>query len=379
MDQNKRRTKTQFDESVWEEDRPFEYWFASLIGISHRKKKKLRECYHLAKDIYYIEETELERMAFLTEEDRKRLKLAKKMTTFEADYEKMKMQGMWMCIYNEETYPEKLKMITDHPYALFGKGKLPEGNGMSAAIVGARNCTKYGEKYAGTFANALADAGVEVISGLARGIDGAAQRGALIANGKTYAVLGCGVDICYPRENIGLYMDILEHGGGILSELPPGTQPMAYNFPRRNRIISGLSDCVLVIEAKEKSGSLITADMALDQGRDVWALPGPIYSELSKGCNLLIHQGAGILISPEMLLEDLHLSSQLTGKKQEKKKMLEREENMVYSSVGLYPKSVDQLIQDVQLSAPEVIRVLTGLEIKGYIQQISKNYYIRCE
>lgn len=134
-------------------------------------------------------------------------------------------------------------------------------------------------------------------------------------------------------------MDILDHGGGILSELPPGMKPMAYNFPRRNRIISGLADCVLVMEAKEKSGSLITADMALEQGRDVWALPGPIYSELSKGCNLLIRQGAGILISPEMLLEDLHLPSPASGKKKENKKCLKEKKIWCIVHLVFIPKA----------------------------------------
>ena len=126
------------------------------------------------------------------------------------------------------------------------------------------------------------------------------------AGGKSYAVLGSGVDVCYPRDHIGLYMDIIEHGGGILSEFPPGTPPLAMNFPMRNRIISGLSDAVLVMEARVRSGSLITADMALEQGKDVYALPGPLDSPLSAGCNHLIQQGAGILLNPKNLLEKVN-------------------------------------------------------------------------
>lgn len=360
------------------EERAYEYWLAVIHGISDRKKQKLREYMKSAKEVYYIEETQLKELDFLTDENKNALRAAKKDTSFEKEWEKWKKQGIWMTLYFEDEYPKRLSVIADKPYAVFGKGNMPEEKRTSVAIVGARNCTGYGEMYAGKFAEALAEGGAQIISGLARGIDGAGQRGALNGKGKTYAVLGSGVDVCYPREHIGLYMDILDNGGGILSELPPGTKPLSFHFPRRNRIISGLSDCVLVMEAKEKSGSLITADMALEQGKDVWALPGPLSSELSKGCNLLIRQGAGILISPEMLLEDLDLNRiKFFENQKETKKMLETKENMVYSSVGLYPKNVGQLIEETHLSASEIISCLAGLEIKGYIKEISKNYYIK--
>ena len=163
--------------------------------------------------------------------------------------------------------------------------------------MGARSCTPYGEKYALEYGKKLAECGIQVISGLARGVDGIGQRGALLGGGKTFAVLGSGVDVCYPKNHMGLYLDILEQEGGILSELPPGTPPLPQHFPRRNRIISALSDIVLVMEARERSGSLITADLALEQGKDVYALPGPVNSSLSQGCNRLIFQGAGILLS----------------------------------------------------------------------------------
>ena len=219
---------------------------------------------------------------------------------------------------------------------------------------------------------------MDVISGLARGIDGYAHRGALQAGGKTFAVLAGGVDICYPREHIGLYMDILERGGGILSEQPPGTRPLAYYFPCRNRIISGLSDVVLVMEAEEKSGSLITADLALEQGKDVFALPGNLDSPLSKGCNRLIFQGAGILLGTEELCENLCIFRKNNTKKEHKKEiMLENAESLVYNRLGFAPKSLEELAGITKLSVPELTVVLVSLELKGLIKEIAKHHYVK--
>lgn len=382
--QEQKKRAVQSEETANAKEEWYEFWLASICGISDAKKRKLREYMKSAKEAYYIEETELKQMLFLTEADKHTIIQAKKNEDLKRQWEHMKSQGIHMVLYCDDSYPKRLKEITDTPYAVYYKGELPRENQISVAMVGARNCTKYGETCAIRFAQRLAECGVQIISGLARGIDGSSQRGALMGNGKTFAVLGCGVDICYPREHIGLYMDILEHGGGILSELPPGSRPFPFHFPRRNRIISGLSDRVLVMEAKEKSGSLITADAALEQGKDVWALPGPIDSELSKGCNRLISQGAGILTSPENLLEDLKIPAvDFCGNQRENhretKKMLETDENMVYSSVGLYPKSVEELLKETKLPAAELVGLLAALEIKGYIQEISKNYYIKAE
>ena len=223
----------------------------------------------------------------------------------------------------------------------------------------------------------MASEGIQIISGMARGIDGAGQRGALNAGGATYGVLGCGVDICYPRENIGLYMDI-QQKGGIISEQIPGQPPLPAYFPERNRIISGLADVVLVIEAKEKSGSLITADMALEQGKDVYALPGPVTSSMSQGCHRLIRQGAGILISPEDLLIELGINIVNQGQIIDKnEKVLESTENMVYSCLGLFPKGMSQLLEETGLNVQELLEQLITLEMKGYVKEISKNYYVK--
>ena len=289
----------------------------------------------------------------------------------------MAEQGISFIPYFAAEYPRRLKDIPSPPYALYVKGRLPKEKGRCVAVVGARRCTPYGEEMALQYGKALSRAGVQVISGMARGIDGAGQRGALNGGGRTYGVLGCGVDICYPRENFGLYMDTMKEGG-LISEQVPGTKPLPGYFPARNRIISALSDAVLVIEARERSGSLITADMALEQGKDVYALPGPVTSPLSTGCHRLIQQGAGILISPEDLLDEMNIHGkgdlQIINKNE---KMLETTENLVYSCLGFIPKGVDCLVKETGLSAREVLEKLITLELQGVAKEISKNYYIR--
>ena len=194
------------------------------------------------------------------------------------------------------------------------------------------------------------------------------HRGALLAGGRTYAVLGCGVNIVYPPENWELYEQIAKHGG-ILSEYPPDMAPQPGFFPMRNRIISALSDVVIIIEAKEKSGSLITADYALDQGKDVFALPGSIYDSLSAGCNRLIKQGAGILLSPQDLLEELSLSES------KKQVLLEKEELLVYSTLDLHPKSIEELAQKTGMDLLRLTEVIFALEERGFAEVAYQNYY----
>lgn len=204
-------------------------------------------------------------------------------------------------------YPKRMSALRGMPKALYWRGSLPEEGKAAVAVIGARTCSPYGREMAQWFAGELAAAGVQIISGMARGVDGIAQRAALEHGGKSFAVLGCGTDICYPKENKELYERLLAEGG-IVSEHPAGTPPLACHFPTRNRIISALSDLVLVIEAREKSGTLITVDFALEQGRDVYVLPGRIGDSLSGGCNRLLRQGAGAALEPSDILEALSAS-----------------------------------------------------------------------
>ena len=285
----------------------------------------------------------------------------------------------------EETdYPKRLKEIPDSPYGIFWKGKLPQNDIISVAIVGARECSEYGKYIAKELGKVLGEKGIQVISGMARGIDGISQASVLSAGGTSYAVLGCGVDICYPAQNKAVYQALL-HGGGIISSYPPGTQPQAGLFPPRNRIISGLSDIVVVIEARQKSGTLITVDMALEQGREVYVVPGRLTDRLSDGCNKLLKHGAGVFITPEDFLDELeqlfpHKMPHLKGNTSEKiiyHSDLSIEEEKVLSSLDFSPQSVEAIheLLSLEYTYAQTIQYLIQLCILGKAKQIGNGYF----
>lgn len=379
MIQEEKVTDSTEEKTIEKAERKYEYWLACVASVSRKKKRRLRTTYGSAKKIYnIIEERGEDFFPNSLIKDIKRLKQAKKGWDLDGKYEEARQREIWFVGEWERGFPARLAEIPDPPYALFVKGNLPDESCMSASIVGSRECTPYGELQTLKFAKTLAGCGVQIISGMAKGIDGHAHRGALQGNGKTFAVLGCGVDVCYPREHIGLYADILEHKGGILSEYPPGTTPEGWNFPQRNRLISGLGDFLLVMEAKEKSGSLITVDLALEQGKDIYALPGPVSSPLSKGCNRLIHQGAEILLGQKELCENLEIQGEKEGQTREpEEKILDKTENMVYSRFGFDPKSLEELAEQMGLSVQAILPKLIALELKGKIREISTHRYVK--
>lgn len=209
--------------------------------------------------------------------------------------------------FNSNEYPKKLRNIDYPPKKLYCIGNMSLLNSKGIAIIGSRECSDYGEKVAREFAMKLSSQNISIISGLAKGIDTFAHIGTLNTNGKTIAVLGSGLDVIYPKENIGLYKSIIQKGGLIISEYELGVKPLKQNFPSRNRIISGLSDAILVIEAKQKSGTKITVDFALEQGKDVFVIPGNIYSKNSEGTNELIKQGAIPITDYKEIMEYLKI------------------------------------------------------------------------
>ena len=281
---------------------------------------------------------------------------------------------------NSPEFPERLKHSSDMPETLYVIGNLPDDARPSAAIVGARMCSTYGRIQAFRYAKLLSAAGVQIISGMAAGIDSEGHKGALEGRTPTFAVLGNGVDICYPSFNRSLYRRIPGEGGGILSEYEPGTEPRPWNFPARNRIISALSDLVLVVEAKEKSGSLITAQWALEQGKSVFALPGPVNEALSRGCHKLIYDGAGIAFTPEIILEELGINYENKVKSEEKTKLgLATEVDLVYSCLDLRPKSRDFLAEKTGLSPEQTGAALMELTLKGLAREIGRQYYVKVQ
>lgn len=291
----------------------------------------------------------------------------------------MEERGMlWECRYTDEAYPNRLRPYGDMPKILYVRGKLPGEEKKTAAIVGARDCSRYGAMQAYKFARKLAENGIQIISGLARGVDSFAHKGALDGGGDTFAVMGCGGDICYPVQNRQLYESMKNKRGGILSEFPDKTPPYGRNFPMRNRIISGLADLVLVVEARERSGSLITAGYALDQGKPVYAVPGRIGDLLSQGTNKLISDGAGMASSAEILLEELGMTAQGCGDfGQISKIRLASQEEMVYSCLDLQPKNIEEIFQETGLDVKEITGILLKLELEGLIEEPVKNYYAR--
>lgn len=290
---------------------------------------------------------------------------------------------MSSCIYwvekEDKRYPKRLREIGTPPERLYVQGELPREDILTIAVVGARNCTAYGSGMARFFARELAAAGVQIVSGLARGIDSYAHWGALEAGGSTFGVLGCGIDVCYPKENWKLFEKVLE-SGGILSEYKKGTPPLACYFPQRNRIISGLCDGILVIEAREKSGSLITVGWGLEQGKDIFALPGRNTDSLSRGCNGIIRQGAVLVQSPEDILKEYEWNGKYQIKRAENTEKsditLETKEKIVYSRLSLEPKHINDIVKGTNLAVPEVMAALLNLELSGRIKDNGGGYYV---
>ncbi|MBE5832510.1 MAG: DNA-protecting protein DprA [Butyrivibrio sp.] len=282
----------------------YAHWLFNIKGFGNATLDKLLSTGLTCNEIFESEGREFK--GILTTKQINEFDGSKRIWDFEKEAAKLAAKGIIFVPRVDERFPEKLKNIPNAPFALYLKGELPNPNKPSVAIIGARMCSEYGRYMARSFGRGLALAGVQVISGMARGIDGVSQKAALSAGGKSYGIVGSGVDVCYPDENRDIY-DELCCNGGVISEFAPGTMPKASFFPMRNRIISGLADVILVIEAREKSGTQITVDTALEQGREVLAVPGRATDRLSDGCNLMISQGAGVALDVQDVLDRIHM------------------------------------------------------------------------
>lgn len=297
----------------------------------------------------------------------------------EADVQELERRGFQLLSLYDPSYPALLKAIEDPPPVLFVRGSLQPSDDRAVAVVGSRRSSAYGRLVAEDLSRQLVAYGLTVVSGLAPGIDTAAHQGALRAAGRTLAVLGCGLDVCYPRENQALAEAIAERGA-LVSEFPLGTPPEAWRFPARNRIISGLSRAVVVIEAPLNSGALITADFALEQGREVLAVPGNVNNWRHAGCHRLIKEGARLVEEARDVLEALGLSFPLSpneGSETPLPPSLEPSERGILQVLGRQQKHIDQICREAALPPAQVNSTLVLLELKGLVRRLPGNLFMR--
>lgn len=290
------------------------------------------------------------------------------------EMEKLIKTDTKVLFFDDLAYPQNLKNIYDPPALLYIKGRIEPLDSRSIAVVGARKPSPYGVMVAEKIAGDLAQNDVCVVSGMARGIDTAAHRGSLKKRGKTIAVLGSGLDQVYPRENKGL-MEEIAVCGAVITEFPLGTAPQPVNFPIRNRIISGLSMGTVVVEAAEKSGSLITADQALEQGREVFAVPGNITNNLSKGPHKLIKQGAKLVGDISDILEEFGWNEEPASNEQ-KHVQVSLEENLIYHQLSVEPVHIEKLIEISGLTSSKVSSMLMLMELRGMVHKLPGQYYV---
>ena len=396
---------------ISDDERVYAFWLHSVPWIGQGPVPAILDHFGSPKEAFMASDEEIRSVAGKRSDLRDLLSYRRDFDIFEK-YDELIRSGIKLTFAWEKDYPERLKYIPDPPLALFYLGNLPEKNKLSVAVIGARTCSEYGEMLAEDLGRKLGKNGVNVISGMATGIDGISQSAAVSAGGSSYAVLGCGVDICYPDSNYGLY-EKLKTSGGILSAYPPGTKAIARFFPPRNRIVSGLSDAVVVLEARSRSGTLITVDMALEQGRDIYAAPGRLTDELSSGTNGLIGHGARIYLSPEVFMGDLfeeHSSILTEGYtesdaasysmkpafdeasdirhrnftvQKETEPELEKSHLEVFRLLSLFPQSAEDIdagMRRKKIDSPGetgICLILMELCLEGYAVQVSLGYFCK--
>lgn len=299
---------------------------------------------------------------------------------------------------SDPEYPRRLMEAGHMPEKFYLLGEFPDDDKPSVAIVGSRQASRYGREVAYQFAGDMAEVGIQIISGMALGVDSYAHQGALDAGGKTFAVLGSGIDVIYPASNAAIYYQ-MQSQGGVISHFEPGTEPHTWNFPNRNRIISALADLVVVVEAKEQSGSLITADFAMEQGKSVYAVPGRVSDRLSWGCNELIAQGAGVAVSSTALIETLlsedtdfrnDILTKHKKRKEARMKMPPEQRILTDDGISECAKAVFAVMDPDEINNPDTIAkklalpvfkaasALTELVMNDYVTEPARNRFLKC-
>lgn len=353
-------------------------WLNSVKGVSNRKIEKVIEFFNgNIEDVWDNFEVEKYGLTMIRPEILN--ELSKSKFDFEENLlKKLYYQNAFVVTIYDDNYPKKLRQTEGAPYVLYYKGNLTDIDNISIAVVGSRKATGYGKWVAEKLTKELSELGLNIISGLAIGIDTIAHKTALSCKTKTIGVIGCGIDIVYPKNNESLFKAIAESGGTVITEYTFGMQPMPNNFHDRNRIISGMSDGVLVIEAQERSGTLITASHAANQGKEIFAVPGNIDSLYSKGTNALIRDGAKITTSIDDIVEEI-LELRIKVAQMKNKRDLSNctdKEISIIDCLKTGIKSIYELIEVLNLETSELLSILTILEMKDLIKQLPGKKYI---
>ncbi len=350
------------------------YWLALSLtpGIGSTLMRRLLDRFKTPEAVFHAPQKELLKIEGLGEKVAQEIRKGPLEKVVERELYLLREIGGRVITLKDEEYPKRLRDIYDPPALLYVRGELKKEDELAVSIVGSRKTTPYGRWFTEKVSQELARYGVTIVSGMARGIDSLAHWGAISGGGRTIAVLGCGVDVIYPSENRNLFAKIIDHGA-ILSEFPIGSPPEGGHFPRRNRIISGLSIGVVVIQAGEKSGSLITANYALEQGREVFAVPGNVGTESSRGTHRLIKEGAKLVESSEDILEEIlpqwRRGGEAIPKVEAPKPDLTQEERILYELLGETPLHIDAMIRESRLDPGKVSSLLLDLELKGLVSQ----------
>jgi len=353
---------------VYTEDEKIWIWLASIDGIGVRRFYQLMSLFDSPNELIEALQKNSTVFSFIGGKVLEKMKQGRNDGYGHLLIEKMEEQGIIAIARTNSQYPRMLEEIFDPPPVLFVRGDEKVLNTLSLGVVGTRKCTRYGRETARSFSRAIASKEITIVSGMARGIDSESHIGALEAEGKTVAVLGCGVDTIYPPENLKLFYQIIEHGA-VISEYAPGVAPMAGNFPARNRIISGLSRGVLIVEADIKSGTMFTVDYANQQGREVYCVPGNINSPSSRGTNKLIKDGARMALAPEDILSDYGITYTDEQMQNTAQFQLDIFEQQIVSALLEGELNSEELFEKTQMEAAQLNTLLTLLELRGIIRQ----------
>ena len=358
------------------ENKDIKYWvgFSLIPGIGRVKLTQLENYFGNLQDAWQASPAELKHSG-LDRNSINALTSRRAKVSPEAEMEKLDRYGVKVLTWNDQDYPSRLKEIYDYPPVLYVRGSLLPEDEWCLAVVGTRRATVYGRQVTGEMVADLAQSRITIVSGLAKGVDTIAHQSALDTGGRSIAVFGCGLDIVYPAENANLARRIMQQGA-LISEYPLGTRPKPENFPRRNRIMSGLSLGVLVVEAGETSGAMITAHLALEQNREVFAIPGSILSPASRGTNRLIQEGAKLVSDYTDILEELNLTS--IAHQIELKEVIPASdtETLLLKRLSAEPTHIDEVCRSSGLSTSTVSSTLAMMELKGMVKQVGTMNYV---